>query len=232
MAKKADLRYSEVDLGFKTGHSHRVRPHVSDLSCANTLRLMRIIGHVKNSGMGYKMPPHNYHGRTSHGVTNGRSAWSGDWKARIDDFAHSSKKLSNIFGDYLVAHPGVLNTGGGRGHYRRSPRKAVQIERINLASASDSRGRSLGELIRDMLARGIHRHLPHGWKTESDFQHAQAARPKSTSPFTLLHGSIRNGYSALLRTSPPRSGWLGARDSGDDELLNIGFCQEALTRTQ
>ena len=139
-------------------------------------------------------------------------AWDGDWARRIADFARR-EGYAHIW-EYLLAHPGVpLNKVADA----IEDAAAIQIHELIVDHCLANR--TMGQLIRDLMARSIREELPKGWGKGTDFKHAQATSV----------GILQEPYAAfvlemslwLLQKEPPPRGWLP--ESGDDEVLRRAY---------
>jgi hypothetical protein len=95
------------------------------------------------------------------------SAWSGDWKRRILDFARR-RGHAGVW-EYLRANPGVPLVDLAD---RIGDAAAVQLDQLALAECFANR--RMGELLCDRIARGVHQHLPGGWGSGSDVDQVEA----------------------------------------------------------
>ncbi len=128
------------------------------------------------------------------------NAWSGDWNARIQAFARR-EGYDGIW-NWMSAHPRVSLLELAK---LIGDAAAIQIQRLVTAHCLDNG--LMGECLRDSIVRGIHQHLPNGWGSKNDFQHAMAltATGAVPDPYSELASALSN---QLLRTSPPPHGWL------------------------
>ncbi len=152
---------------------------------------------------------------TSTGIMSG--AWKGDWEARVLAFVRQQGHLG--VWSYLQANPAVSLVDIA---HRIGDAAAVQIE--GLAVVECLRHRAMGELICDLMARGIHAHLPQGWGSRNAFSHSMAIGfLRLPEPYKTLARAMEQD---ILKTSPPPDGWLPA--SGLDLRLRDAYAR-ALT---
>jgi hypothetical protein len=139
-------------------------------------------------------------------------AWTGDWKARINDFVR--RYGCDSVWQYLQKHPttSFLDMAKSIGDAA-----AIQIQGIVVEHCMEHG--LLGEFVRDAIVRGVHSALPSGWNNLKDRRFSVSGNTANLpSPYSDL---VQGLMTDLLRHNPPPTGWLPT--SKDDPVLKAAY---------
>jgi len=140
------------------------------------------------------------------------SVWDGKAPERIAAFI--KKHGHEALWSYLRANPRVplIDLADQIGDVA-----AIQLQQLAVGHCFKTK--QMSALVRDLLARQIHRELPKGWGSADDFTHFQAVSIDGfPAPYDEL--ATLTGKRLKIIVVPP-AGWLP--DSGDDPLIVRAF---------